>query len=363
METSEDSPTGKDAAGEDTPTAADAASDESLTILWLRPDKPDNISVGRHRIADELEAVGHTVEVWNTTFTNFWAILSADPDVVVGTTRLGALVGTWKHLLDGTPFVVDHIDPIAQLRRKNGRLKTWLVKRLENFAFSIADHVMVVYEEERPRVAAHATAVTKTELGVDFDAFANPPEDVLEAARDHIASIGYPERQTLIYVGGINPAYNIDTILEAMDLLDGWQFLVLGDGSQRDLVETVASDREDVLFPGTVPHEDIPGYLHVSDVGICLLDDRNTLKLLEYGAARLPTVSIEGDPEAKFEGLVEFCANDPADVALAVRTAATDAPVDEFQAFTRQFGWDAIADEYCSVFRSVIADSGAADSR
>lgn len=326
-----------------------------MNVLWLRPDKPDNVSVGRHRIAEVLRDRGHDVSVRNAGVKSFRTVLATDPDVVVGTTRLGAVVGCWKKLLDGTPLVVDHIDPISQLRRNHGRTYTWLIGQLEQATFRLADHVLVVYEEELDRVRAHSDAVTKTVLGVDYDRFASPSTEALEYARDVIAAEGSDDRRTLVYVGGLEPVYNLDAALDAISFLDGWQFLVLGDGSQRDRIEAASANSDSVVYPGTVPHEYVPGFLNESDVGICLVDDANTLKLLEYGAAGLPAVNVEGEAEDRYDGLVTFCSLDPEDVARAVRESYEHAPVEEFREYTRQFGWDAIASEYEAAFDSVTA--------
>ena len=328
-----------------------------MKILWLRPNKPNNVSVGRHRIAERLREAGHHVEVRNTHLRSFRSVLATDPDVVVGTTRLGALVGCWKKALDGTPLVVDHIDPISQLRRNHGPASTWAISQLEKLAFQLADHVLVVYEDELPRIKRYNSNVTETALGVDYYDFATPDEDVLSHAFNIIETETDPARRTLVYVGGLEPVYNLPTVVEAMDYLDGWQLLVLGDGSQRDRIEAAAANSGRIVYLGTVNHEYVPGFLHGADAGICLSDDPNTLKILEYGAAGLPTVSVEGEPEARYEGLVEFCSLDPEDVACAVERAAEDAPVEEFRAFTKQFGWDAIASEYESVLRSVVGEA------
>lgn len=333
-----------------------------MKVLWLRPDKPDNISVGRHRIADNLRSSGHEVEIWNTDFGTFRDVLSADPDVIVGTTRLGALVGVWKKIVHGTPLVVDHIDPISQLRRTSSPVKTWMVAQLEKIAFSVADHVLVVYQEELPRVERYASTVTKTKLGVDYEEFASPPTEVRERAREMLDERTRSDLKTVIYIGGLEPPYHVPTVIEAMDHLHDWQFVVLGDGQQRDIVERAHADRDDVWYHGTVDHEVIPGFLHEADVGICLMNDRNTLKILEYGAARLPTVSVEGDAEAKFEGLVEFCSLDPSDVARAIDDAAADAPVDAFQEFTARFGWTEIAKQYEEALHSVVAETDGSSS-
>lgn len=327
-----------------------------MEVLWLRPDKPADVSVGRHRIAAILQERGHDVRVENATVADFRHVLggSGDVDVVVGTTRLGALVAVWRKLLRGTPAVVDHIDPIEQFGRTHGRLATGLVGLVERVAFRLADHVMVVYEEEVPRVERDARGVTETGLGVDFERFADPDESAVQRAREHLEESGLDlARERVIYVGGIEPAYHVETVADAMAHLPDWDFVVLGDGSRREAIET--HPQENVHYLGTVPHERVPGYLHASDVGICLLDDRNTLKLLEYGAAGLPAVNVEGDAETRFEGLIEFCTLDPADVAAAVERAAVhDADdVDAYRTFVRDFGWESVADDYEAVFRRV----------
>lgn len=327
-----------------------------MEVLWLRPDKPADISVGRHRIADVLERRGHDVRVENTTVADFRHVLGepGDVDVVVGTTRLGALVAVWRKLVRGTPAVVDHIDPIEQFERNHGRIATALVGLVERVAFRLADHVMVVYEEEVPRVERDARGVTGTSLGVDFERFADPDGSVVDRARQHLEECGLDlDRKRLVYVGGIEPAYHVETVADAMAHLPAWDFVVLGDGSRREAIEM--HPRENVHYLGTVPHERVPGYLHASDVGICLLDDRNTLKLLEYGAAGLPAVNVEGDAETRFAGLVEFCTLDPADVAAAVERAAVHDAEDvaAYRSFVRDFGWESVADDYEAVFRRV----------
>jgi glycosyltransferase involved in cell wall biosynthesis len=327
-----------------------------MKILWLRPDKPDDVSVGRHRIAEVLRDSGHDVEVQNAKLKTFRTVLATDPDIIVGTTRLGAFVGCWKKLLDGTPLVVDHIDPIMQLSRSHGRMYTWLVKKAETAAFRLADHVLVVYEDELDRVRIHNDAVTKTTLGVDYDRFAYPSSEALDYARELIGAEGKANCRTLVYVGGLEPVYNLQAAIDAMSFLDGWQFIILGDGSQRNSIEAASMNNDRIIYPGTVPHEYVPGFLHESDVGICLADDKNTLKILEYGAAGLPAVNVKGEAEDRYDGIVTFCSLDPADVAHAIKESYGQGPSEELQTFTKQFRWDAIASVYETTLASIVSE-------
>lgn len=324
-----------------------------MRVLWLRPDKPSNISVGRHRIAEILEGRGHDVTVRNTTFSDFVDVLDEPADVVVGTTRLGAQVAVWRRLVRRTPAVVDHIDPISQFRRHNGRVATGLVGAAESVAFRLADHVMVVYEEAVPRVERYAREYTKTTLGVDYERFADPSSDAIDAAREHLREAGLDDdRRRVVYVGGLESTYNVETVADAMAHLPDWDFLVLGDGSKRATIER--HPRDNVHYLGTVPHEHVPGYLHESDVGVNLLDDPNTLKILEYGAAGIPAVNLEGDVEDRFGDLVEYCSLDPEDVAAAIDRAARRDDVEKFRAFTREYSWESVADDYEAAFERVV---------
>lgn len=327
-----------------------------MKVLWLRPDKPENVSVGRHRLAGILRDRGHEVTVRNATVGDAPSLLREPADVVVGTTRLGALIGAVRRLLAGTPLVVDHIDPIAQFRRTHGRVMTALVSRLETTSFRVADHVMVVYAEECERVARYNAAVTETRLGVEVDRFADPDAEIVDRAREAVAEAVGPDARTVVYVGGLEPAYNVRTLVDAMDHLAAWDLLVLGDGSQREVVESAG---ENVHYLGTVPHEAVPGYMHVADVGVSLVDDPNTLKVLEYGAAGLPVVSLAGDPEARFGEAVTYCSREPEDVARAVRTAAAAGSDDALFEIARRHSWASIADEYEAALESATEPRGA----
>ena len=316
-----------------------------MDVLWLRPDKPDDISVGRHRIAEELERRGHRVTVRNATFGGIAGVLSRSPDVIVGTTRLGAFVGALHRVLRGTPLVVDHIDPISHLRRSRGPVVTTTVDHLERLSFRLADAAIVTYEEEYERVERYAPNAVRTSLGVDYELFAGPPDRVLDDARAELEEVGVSESRILIYIGGLEPSYHIRELVESVEYLDGWSLVVLGDGTEREFLEREGRTRPDVHYLGTVPYESVPGYLHVADVGVSLVDDPNTLKVLEYGAAGLPAVQVRGAAEERFGDRVTYCSTAPEDIARAVReaNASGDAGLDDLAGRHR---WDVIADDY-----------------
>lgn len=325
-----------------------------MRVLWLTPNKPENISVGRERIATHLRASGHEIDIRAGRPGTVASVLRSgtDYDAIVGTTRAGAIFGAVLKVVTGTPLLVDHIDPISQFEATAAWPLAFAVKHLEHLAFRVADCVCYVYPEEQARVERHARAATKTDLGVDFERFLNPGEEVIADARAHMDDLGLAEN-VAVYVGGLEPIYHIEPMLKSVAHLDGWSLLVLGSGSLESSVAAAAADSEQVVFPGTVPHETVPGYLHAADVGVSLVDDPHTLKVLEYGAAGLPTVQLAGRAEAKLGDAVGYCSTDPADIAAAIeRAAGTDATA--LRDLASEYAWSAIAATYARELETIL---------
>jgi len=326
-----------------------------VRVLWLTPDKPADISVGRQRIAEHLRDSGIDVTLRGTTPRTLLTTLRERDtyDIVVGTTRSGAMAGVTLKLL-GTPLVVDHIDPIRQFADTHSAALASAVRAAENVAFTLADHTLYVYEEERERVERYARATTETDLGVAYDRFADPDPESRERARERLATAGIDtDDRVAIYVGGLEPIYHIEALLTAMDRLDDWTLVVLGAGSLAEHVERAAAERENVVFPGTVDHDAVPGYLHAADIGVSLVDDPHTLKVLEYAAAGLGVVQARGRSEERFGEHVTFCEPTPAAIARAVRRAGDGGASEAFRAFVREFDYERVAATYAAVLDDI----------
>lgn len=326
---------------------------EHERILWLTPDKPDDISVGRQRIADHLQAEGFSVTVRGTTPKTVLRSLQEQEeyDIVVGTTRAGAFAGLLVKILHRRPLVIDHVDPVSQFEKTHPRWLALIVKYLENASFRVADAVLYTYQEERPRVERRASETTRTNLGVEFDRFANPSERSIEAARERLRDIPLEEHMAL-YIGGLEPIYNIEALVEAFDHLEDWSLVIIGDGSLRESVEDASNRQGNVQYLGTVLHDEVPGFTALADVGISLVDDAHTLKVLEYGAAGLPTVQVEGAAEQRFGDQLEYCSLEPEAIADAI-LSSVDRDGTELQSFVKEYDWSAISGEYARVIRSV----------
>lgn len=322
-------------------------SDEGPRVRWFAPDKPENISVGRQRIATHLQNYGFSVDLSGTTvgIVRHALRVREQYDVVIGTTRAGAIAGTAVGCITGKPVIVDHVDPIRQLRETHSWPIAWFVQVTEDFAFTLADTVMYVYEGECARVSRYATETVKTNLGVEYERFANPNPEIVESARDRLDDLSIRDK-VAIYVGGLEPIYHIEELLAAMANLPDWSLVMIGDGSLRDAVGDAAAKHETVLYLGTVPHEAVPGYLRAADVGISLVDDPYTLKVLEYGAAGLPVVQAAGRAEDRFGSMVEYCDPIPVEIADAIHRAGDQGRNGELKSFAADFDWEEIADDY-----------------
>ncbi|MFC6963758.1 glycosyltransferase [Halocatena marina] len=338
-------------------STTEAMSADRLHVLWLTPDKPEHISVGRRRIAEQLRQQGYDVTLRGTTLRTLFAALRerGQYDLVIGTTRAGAIAGTTLTLVDG-PLIVDHVDPIRQFEATHPWWLSGPVRWLEQFAFTVADHVLYVYSEEKERVERFASAASKTDLGVAYERFADPPDEIVATARSKLSA--FDSENILIYVGGLESIYHISDLLAAMRQLDDWTLVVLGTGSLEPEVQRAAQKHSNVSYLGTVPHEEVPGYLHAATVGVCLVDDPHTLKVLEYGAAGLPVVQLAGRAEPRFEDRVTFCEPTPSAIAHAVRTAAQSTEPESLQTFVQQFDFEEIAADYANAIAQAVDAHG-----
>jgi len=314
-------------------------------ILWLTPNKPDNISVGRSRIARHLRATGHDVVIRGTTLSTLFQSLRERGryDVVVGTTRAGAIAGTIVSAVHRSGLVVDHIDPISQFEATHPDWLARFVRVAEHLAFARSAVTLFVYEQERERVRQYAPISEKTALGVDYDRFADPDGDVLQAGLELLPP-GL-NRPIAVYVGGLEPIYNVETMLAAGRTLAEGSMVLAGTGTMDDAVRQAAAENERIHYLGVVDHETVPGLLAACDVGLSLVDDPHTLKVLEYGAAGLGVVQLDGRTRERFGERITYTDLDPKAVREAIEVGA-ESRTDALRAYTKQFDWGTIAETY-----------------
>ena len=263
------------------------------------------------------------------------------------------MAGLVLAILGRVPLIVDQIDPFKDFEAQ----VSWPVAKgvllIENLAIRYADHVLYVYDSELPRIQQYTNDYSQTDFGVEYDQFADPDPIILSRAMDRLPDD--LSENVLLYVGGLDPIYHIEEMLQTMDYLEDWTLVILGAGSLEDRVKRATTERDDIVFLGTVPHDEIPGFYHVADVGLCLVDDARTLKVLEYSAASLPVVHLDGAARERFGDIFEYCDADPRDISEAVRRAANSDTSDATRhQIAQTYSWTAISEDYLAALDTVL---------
>lgn len=335
-----------------------------MKVLWLRPSKGDHISVRRERIAAHLRSTGYAVDIVDASGLDaigaLWRGLTGDYDVIAGNVRVGLYLGYPLSRLRRTPLLGDVSDPITDIDYLPGPLFRFF-ERYEWFVLRRASASVFVYESDYAEAQRRGVPnPTHLPNAVDYGAFADPDDGIVEQARSLLATEGLdPEAPQAIYIGGLAPHYEIEAILDAADRTPAWEFVFVGEGPLEELVEQRAGDADNVHYLGTVEHQLIPGLLSLADVGFCFKDAEQPLKIKEYGAAGLPIIVQPGELEQHYdaEELVFVEPEGPAigEVLdeLAEDTAFYRARAEAARELAKGWEWTDVAEAYDTLFQEL----------
>ncbi|APW98889.1 glycosyltransferase WbuB [Halobiforma lacisalsi AJ5] len=234
----------------------------------------------------------------------------------------------------------------------------WTLERTVEFLYRRSDRLVVVSRAfidpivetgvDRSKIAYHPN-------GIDLDFYQTEERDsqVVDELDDEF---------TISYVGTIGRAHGLSVVLEAAPQLENVQFVIVGDGAEREELESQARNLENVVFTGRRPKEEVPAILEHSDVALVHLKPREVFetvipsKLLESMAASLPVIlGVHGEAERILTegeaGIVMEPGNAEELTAAAEQLRDNPAVREEFAASGRDyvvkhFDWDTIAEEY-----------------
>jgi phosphatidylinositol alpha-mannosyltransferase len=199
--------------------------------------------------------------------------------------------------------------------------------------------------------------------GVDVDRFANALPATLPPGR-HLLFVGRLEERKGFPVA-------VAAFAELARVYADLRLLVIGDGSERDAVDTLeppVRSRVDML--GRVDDERLSSYLKAADLylGPATGGESFGIVLAEAMAAGLPIVAsdIDGYRDVARDGL-EALLVPPGDVAAlvaAVREVLDDRRLsaslgDGGARRAREFDWDAVTARLVDVYRDVLSGAGA----
>jgi glycosyltransferase involved in cell wall biosynthesis len=182
----------------------------------------------------------------------------------------------------------------------------------------------------------------------------------------HIQSID-PVRTSfdVLTVGRLVEAKRVETLLRAVGLLNGVRLGVVGDGPERDRLESLATDlgiTDRVTFLGFLDeYDDVLARMRGTQVvASASVREGFGITLVEALAADCTVVAVEHPNSAGSEVvgdagfLVEPTADSMADGLDRALSGARPATPPKERA--REFDWDVIADRAEAVYRDVIAD-------
>ena len=173
---------------------------------------------------------------------------------------------------------------------------------------TVSYHVGPLAEYLRQDAGVRPEALHRVPQGVDFDLFDAPAAPLPPDVRDFTARY-----RTLVYMASLGITSDAEDALPLLTRLlhahPDWGLLVLGHGLKQDhfrqiVTEAGAGDRS--LFPGYLPHEQVPSVLRACRAGLHYLRPgganryRAIMKIREYLAAGLPVAANDSGDATEF---------------------------------------------------------------
>jgi len=278
-----------------------------------------------HRVIG-ARALGSRVATWQTSpypFNPFWfsalatSVRRERPDVLLVRDIPLAVPAIAVARRRGLPVILDVAENypalIADWRRREGlryglgksiMRNVRLAKWLESVALRLTDHIVVVSQESRDRLASLGVPEAKISVvGNTPDLSTFRPSGNTQLTRRFVG------HHVLLYVGDIHVSRGLDVAIRAMpDVVRSNPralLLLVGRGkSERELVELARSlgVEQHVRFEGWVDYRRVPDYILASDVCVLPLHRNEHIdttlpnKLFEYLALGKPVIASDAPP-------------------------------------------------------------------
>lgn len=260
-------------------------------------------------------------------------------------------------------------------REQTDRIKMlWLAQRAERSIICSARRVIVVSEPLRKEIHALGVpleSIAKMPMAVNLDNF-HPRIDGAPMRQ----RFGLEGRKVIGYVGtlaswhGIRLMYDLALQLKEMDAPPFAILIVGGDGEKLEMHQRRARQAgldKELLFIGSVPHQEVPQYLAAMD--IALVPDMtywsSPAKLFEYQSCGIPVLAPDypAIPEVLEHGTEGFIfpKQDIPTMARFARELMTDETLRQRMSLAardraeREHSWDRNAEEIMHLFHTIGA--------
>ncbi|WP_435099445.1 glycosyltransferase [Halorubrum sp. N11] len=338
-----------------------------ISVLWLQPSTGENISVRRERIAEKLRQRGLIVDIKDAsgpdTISAIGHAICGGYDIIAGNVRIGLYIGYPLARLLKKPFLADVSDPIEQI----DYFPTILYELFRKYEWYILEHseIVVFTEQESYQIARDRNIdATLAKNSVNYDLFSNPTDKTIQFARNELKKEGInPESPIAIYPGRFSSAYHIKEILNSADIVSNWNFVFLGEGPEKEVIDRASREKHNVFQMGPYTYENIPGFLQYADVGLCLVNVERPLKILEYGAATVPVLGKPGKLKKEFSEEQIWYVNPTPECIASGLEEIRDSPKEankrskNLNETALKNSWESIADQYYELISQVIAEN------
>jgi glycosyltransferase involved in cell wall biosynthesis len=186
----------------------------------------------------------------------------------------------------------------------------------------------------------------------------------VEAARFDPASAapavlpGDPTAPAFGYVGSLHSWFDLELVERLAAAMPEARVVLVGPAppATAAALERMTVSRRNLFWLGARPYADVPGLVRAFRVGLIpfkrtpLTEAVNPVKLYEYAAAGVPTVTTRFSDEVTSWSEAALVADDADAFVAACRRAAAEAPdVARLRAFALRHDWGAIAAQFVSV--------------
>lgn len=222
----------------------------------------------------------------------FFYLLFKKADLLISNDIDTALANKWINFIKKTPFIIDCHEYFSEVPELIGRVRVqrfW--KRIERKTLPKANFVITVN---------HSLAkIFKTEFNIDAKVVRNVPYK----SKNDDGYIPIKNTKYIIYQGAINVDRGIEEMIQAMEFVPNYTFVIAGDGDiLDDLKKNVEqlSWKNRIIFLGKLQPDELKGYTRNAELGVSLeqatcLNYKYCLpnKLFDYIQAGVPVLASD----------------------------------------------------------------------